>query len=132
MTDLQILEGYRAAVLEMAAIREQISLYGLSGKPCGTNSIRLDGDGCRTNDKTAAIMQILDGLEDALHERMRTLEAFMARFERIIATVRDPMTAVVLRRYYGMGETDAQVGVAMGYSERRVNQLRRGVLTELQ
>lgn len=131
MTDLQILESYRATCLEMDAIRQQIQRMEISGKPHGMSSQDTSGIGRSTNDKTAAAIQTLDGLEAALEERMQILQKIVARFEKIVASVQMPMGRVVLRRYYGMGETDAQVAAAMGYSERRVNQIRNTAIRHL-
>lgn len=129
MTDLQILESYRATTLEMIAIREQMARTGLTGSPDGIAVQAYDAHR-HTNDRTAAAMQTLDGLDAALQQRMHTLTEIVARFEDILARV-GSLHAVVLRRYYGLGETDAQVGAALGYSERRINQLRNNVITEL-
>ena len=75
-------------------------------------------------------MQTLDGLDAALQQRMHTLTEIVARFEDILSRV-GSLHAVILRRYYGLGETDAQVGAALGYSERRINQLRNNAIAEL-
>ena len=131
MTDFQVLEAYRAATLEISAIREQMQRLDLTGQPMGLAGQSLDNQR-HTNHRTAAAMQTLDGLEAALCDRLQALSQIIARFEAIIASAAPPIAATVLRRYYGLGETDAQVGSALGYSERRINQMRNDAIAPLQ
>ncbi len=131
MTSLEILTAYRATVQEIDAVNQQLKKCAL---PCGPNALRnqlYDGVAPGTNDPTAAAMQRMDGLEELLMRRRQYLLEIAAGFESIIQSIDHPETAVIIRRYYGLGESDAQVAEAMGKSAKWIMRLRHRFINTL-
>lgn len=128
MTDMEVLKFYLATQLEIKTIGDQLRRGGSTGAPGQLGAQRYDRIGGSTNDRTAASMQAQDGLEDALRRKLRELQEVETRFNAIIESVYDPLLRVILRRYYGLGETDEQIAVVIGKSSKRTNQLRNDAI----
>ena len=76
MTNLEMLQAYRAAVIDLHDLAVQLDRTGSSGTPRGAAGLRLDAlPG--TNDPVAAAMQASDGIEEMM-DRKRTELADLA------------------------------------------------------
>lgn len=131
MTTLDILTAYRATVQEIAAIDRQLQLCALPNGPAPLENQRYGGIGRNTNEPTAAALQTIDGLEEMLLARRAYLLTIAAAFEGVVQNIADPETAVIIRRYYGLGETDAQVAEAVEKSAMTVYRIRRRFISAL-
>ena len=123
MTKKELLNAYRAAVIEMEELRRQLKRVSKDGRPAGIHSMQTDSIR-GTNDPMAAAMQLADGLEEMLHRKEDELAELSAQVDVLLRGIRDFRTYMVVQHYYVLAHTDEQVARAMSISRGRVNQLR--------
>lgn len=131
MTDVEVLKSYRAIQLEIIAIQDQLDRAGITGCPQELGAQVYDRVGGATNDKTAASMQLQEGISQRLNEQKDELNRLVMRFDDIVNSVRDPMSRVILRRYYALGEKDEQVAFAIGWSVKSTNRARNEAVEKI-
>lgn len=125
MTKKELLTAYRNGVIELEELRRQIKHVGTDGRPSGIRSMQTDRISSGTNDPAAAAMQLADGLEELLRARETEQQALAKEVNRLLSSIRDFRTYMVIQHYYVLGRTDEQVARAMSVSRCRVNQIRR-------
>lgn len=130
MTNLEVLEAYRGVVLEMQALEQQLQRYG-SGAPREAVARASDEVQRSTNHQEAAQRQHMDSLERQLLARRAYLDGVITQFERVIADVGDATTSYILRGYYALGDSDAQIATVLHCSEKTVNRKRKLCLARL-
>jgi len=127
MTKRELLNAYRAAVIELEELRRQLQRVGTDGRPSGIRSMHADATR-GTNDPTAAAMQLADGLEGMLHRKEDALAQLTAQVDALLRSIRDFRTYMVIYHYYVLGHTDEQVAHAISVSRVRALQLRQRYL----
>lgn len=111
MTDMEVLEGYRAASSETRALEEYIeSLCSLSGT---------------LRDSRADCLAEAERCRRELESRRLFLTRLRRRLEAILAKIPDLTARVVMRSYYALGLSDEKTGEAMNLSRTAVNKRRR-------
>lgn len=127
MTKKELLNHYRASVIELEELRRQLARLGTDGRPAGVRPMTTDSIR-GTNDPAAAALQLADGLEDMLRRKEAEHQALTVQVDALLRSIRDFRTYMVIQHYYVLGKTDEQVARAMAVSRCRVNQLRREFL----
>ena len=127
MTKRELLNAYRAAVIELEELRRQLQRVGTDGRPSGIRSMQADAIR-GTNDPAAAAMQLADGLEGMLHRKEEALAQLTAQVHALLRSIRDFRTYMVIYHYYVLGHTDEQVAHAISVSRVRALQLRQRYL----
>ena len=128
MTKKELLNTYRAKVIELEELRHQLSRVGTDGRPNGCRGMQTNRIAAGTNDPSAAAMQLADGLEDLLHRKEAEKQALGEQVDDLLREIRDFRTYIVIQQYYVLGWTDEQVARALAVSRVRVSQLRRQYL----
>lgn len=123
MTKKELLTTYRAVVIELEELRQQIKRVGTDGRPAGVRSMQTDTIR-GTNDPAAAAMQLADGLEEMLQRKEQELAGLTTQVDALLRSIRDFRTYMVVQHYYVLARTDEQVARTMSISRGRVNQLR--------
>lgn len=124
MTDRQILENYRAIVVEILALENHSAFLDkfYIGGPQPVRAVRLTGMPRGTNDPEMAIMQRAD-YENAItmiENKVKDLQGLLLQFENIIDSVQDKEDAAILRLYYALAWTDKQIGDKLGYDKTTI------------
>lgn len=132
MTDAIFLKTYRATRQELAVLERQLALSGTTGTPMGIIGRRNDGMPRGTNDATAAAIQRMDGLMQQAETIRRSLTEMDTRFNTLTATAWGYRERCILRQYYQLCQTDAQVAECLGVSVRHANRLRSGLIHRLE
>lgn len=127
MTKKDLLNNYRASVIELEELRRQLSQLGTDGRPAGVRTVTADAIH-GTNAPAAAALQLAEGLEVILQRKEAEHQALKAQVDALLRGIRDFRTYMVIQHYYVLGRTDEQVARAMSVSRCRVNQLRREFL----
>ncbi len=131
MTKKELLTAYRAKVIDLEALRHQISRVGTNGRPSGCRTSQMDRLCQGTNDPTAAAIHLADGLE-ALAARLESeLHALAPQVSQLLLNIRDMRTYMVIQHYYVFAETDEQIGSFLALTSARVGQIRREYLRDL-
>ena len=131
MTDIEILQSYRCAMMELDLLEKQFDRLNGTGAPDGYRAINLGEPLRGTNNHEAAAVQHADALEQLLEQKRLILRGIATRFEEILTNVNEPRMRLILRCYYAMGMTDEAIGEEIYMSTRRVNQLRNEFLHRL-
>lgn len=131
LTDAEVLKYYRDICKEIIAIEDQLEKAGVTGKPAPMGSVAYDRQASSTNDRTAAAMQLQDGIEQRLIQRRADLEAIQMRFHSIIEGMRYSIWRTICYRYYALGETDEQVAEALAINTKAANRVRNEALASL-
>lgn len=127
MTKKEVLNSYRAAVIELEDLRRQVARVGTDGRPAGMRSMQLDSIR-GTNDPAAAAMQLADGLEEMLHRKEDELAELTAQVNVLLQRIHDFRTYLIIYHYYVLGHTDEQVARTLSVSRVRALQLRQHYL----
>ena len=127
MTKRELLNAYRAAVIELEELRRQLQRVGTDGRPSGIRNMQADAIR-GTNDPATAAMQLADGLEGMLHRKEEALAQLTAQVDALLRSIRDFRTYMVIYHYYVLGHTDEQVAHAISVSRVRALQLRQRYL----
>ena len=130
MTKRELLENYRSLVREIDLLEKQSAfLNQYVGGPRPVRSVMLTGMPRGTNEPEAAMMQRAD-YDDAIYELERKseeLRELLSEFNAILNAIDDPDDRNILRAYYALNWTDAQIGKQLNYDKstiwRRRNQL---------
>lgn len=125
MTKKELLNTYRAKVLELEELRYQIDRTGTDGRPVGCRSMHTHGAGRGTNVPAAAAMQLAEGLESLAARKEAELEMLYAPLDKLLKEISDIRTYLVVQHYYVCGRTDEQVARIMSISRTRANQIRQ-------
>lgn len=127
MTKKELLNNYRASVIELEELRRQLKRIGTDGRPAGIRT--MSADSIRgTNDPAAAALQLADGLEEMLHRKEAEQQTMQQQVDMLLKGIRDFRTYMVIHRYYVLARTDEEVARAMSISRCRANQIRREYL----
>lgn len=130
MTKRELLENYRSLVREINLLEKQSAfLNQYIGGPRPVRSVQLTGMPRGTNEPEAAMMQRAD-YDDAIYELERKseeLRELLNEFNAILDAIEDSDDRNILRAYYALNWTDAQIGELLKYDKstiwRRRNQL---------
>lgn len=125
---MEMLNHYRALVLEIEELERQLEMAAPSGKPAGCKSISAGGMLPSTNDPMAAAMQLADGIEARIRQRREELAGMNPQMFAVVSGICDVRMMMIVQHYYLMAETDEQVGRYLGLSTGRVNQIRNRYL----
>lgn len=131
MTDIEVMQNYRCAMMELDLLERQLDRLHGTGAPDGYRSSSFGEHLRGTNNHDAAAAQHADALEQLLARKRDTLQHIAARFEEIMSAVQTPRLRLILRSYYALGMTDEAIGEEIFMSTRRVNQLRNEFLHSL-
>lgn len=130
MTNIQMLQAYRDAVLDMQELAFQLERISRSGAPSGARSMTLDAPR-GTNAPEAAALQAADGIEEMLTRKRGELAALATYVGPLVAQIAPYKTYMVIQQYYLHGLTDSDIARNMCMSRSRVNQLRRDYLASV-
>lgn len=128
MNKRELLNTYRARVLELEELRTQLRRVGSDGRPGGIRTMQTDRTARGTNHPEAAAMQLADGLEAFAKQKEEELQKLREELAPILASIRDFRTYMVIQHYYVLAHTDEQVARAMSISRTHANRLRLGFL----
>lgn len=127
MTNRELLEAYREAVLDMQELSAQLERAERSGAPRGMTLTRLDA--LRgTNNAEAAALQLAEGICDLLKRKREELAALHEPVSALLAQIGSPRMLFVVQNYYLCAETDATIARTLRMSRCRVNQIRNRFL----
>ncbi|MBQ7850193.1 MAG: hypothetical protein IJ343_10755 [Clostridia bacterium] len=130
MTNQEMLQAYRAAVIDLEELSVQLNRTGLSGAPQGIRSMAVDlipG----TNNPAAAALQAADGIEELINRKRNELAALAENVGPLIGRIGSYRTYVVIQQYYLRGMTDSDIAKSMCISRTRVNQIRNDFLASV-
>ena len=132
MTDAEILQDCRMAVLEERVLSRQIDRLAMIGGPRGVGSQAIDPAGDRkTNNAKAAQMQKLDGLIVSLTKKRDEDIGIIQRAEEIIDRFKNRRDRYLIRCYYVEGDSEYQIAEEIEMSRQWVNQRRNQLMDEL-
>lgn len=131
MIDAAFLKAYRTARQDMAVMERHLAQCGVTGRPAAVGAYHYDSMPHGTNHATAAAIQYQDGIEAAVQAMRRELADMEPRFQAIMSRARNFRDRSILRQYYQLGQTDAQVADFLCVSVRHANRLRSELLTYL-
>ena len=127
MTNRELLEAYREAVIDLQELSQQLERAGRIGAPQGAGAIRLDAVR-GTNNPMAASVQVADGIGAMMERKRGALAGLAAPVHSLLADIGDPRTLMVIQGYYLQAETDANIARDLRMSRCRVNQIRNNYL----
>lgn len=130
MTKKELLNTYRAKVIELEELRYQLSRVGTDGRPSGCRTSQMDRLG-GTNNPNAAAMHLAEGLEAMTLRREEELEQLRVPVDKLLSEITDVRTYMAAQHYYVYGRTDEEIGQALSISRTRANQLRRDYVNSL-
>ena len=123
MTKRELLENYRSLVREIDLLEKQSAfLNQYVGGPRPVRSVVLTGMPRGTNEPEAAMMQRAD-YDDAIFELERKseeLRELLNEFNAILDAIEDPDDRNILRAYYALNWTDAEIGKSMNYDKSTI------------
>ncbi len=130
MTKKEILANYRAGVIELQELEQQLARTGSTGAPKGVGSFCCADLMVGTNNPAAAALQAADGVEALIRRKREELAELTPLLGAMMSQIRSTRTLMVIQRYYLLGETDASIAQMMQMSRCRVNQIRLHYLEE--
>lgn len=130
MTNREMLQAYRTAVLDLQELAIQLDRVGNTGRPRGPQGVRLDATR-GTNDPSAAALQAADGIEELIERKRTELADLAGPVGQLMFRIGNPRTFMVIQNYYLRGETDANIAREMRMSRCRVNQIRNDFLVQV-
>ena len=122
MSALTDLRDYAATMAEIKAIEKQLDRITPTGAPSGLRAI---GSSRGTNDPTSAALQRIEGMETMLQKKREELFRRAQRGERAIELFDDPKARFVMRGYYLLGMSDAQLADMLYRSRSDVQRIRK-------
>lgn len=131
MTNAAFLKAYRDLHQELAVMERHLAMCGTTGCPTGVRSSRYDALPRGTNNGTAAAIQHQEGVEAAVQQLRDNLADMDTTFQALLPRARNYRDRCILRQYYQLGQTDAQVAECLCVSVRHANRLRSELLTHL-
>lgn len=130
MTNTAFLHQYRSARLVLLTLEREMDRLSTTGRPGAGHGSVLEMMRT-TNDRTASLMQQLDGLEAMTGAARRRCEDMEPQFRQLVAACPDFRGQFILTQYYQRGCTDGQIALTLRLSARHVNRLRHALLTAL-
>lgn len=131
MTNSAFLKSYRDTLQELRVMEHQLEMCGITGRPSGASSCHWDSLHRSTNDATAAAIQLQDGIEAAIGDLRQRLAVMERRFDGLVKLSRNYRDRCILRQYYQLSQTDAQIAESLSISTRHANRLRAELLALL-
>ena len=132
MTDVEVLQECRMAVLEEYALSRQIERLALMGGPRGVGSQAMEHAGDRrTNNTQAKQLQQVEGLIEKLQQKREEDLMIVQQAENVIDHVQDRQDRVLIRLYYVEGESEYMIADQIDMSRQWVNQRRNRILDDL-
>ncbi len=131
MTNASFLKQYRDTLQELQVMEHQLEMSGTTGRPAGATGYCFDSLHRSTNDSTAAALQEQEGIEAAVNVLRQTMAAMQPRFDGLMRMARNYRDRCILRQYYLLCQTDAQIAEALCISTRHANRLRAQLLRHL-
>lgn len=123
MTKRELLENYRILVKKIEALEKQSAfLNQYIGGPRPVRSPQLTGMPRGTNEPEAALMQQIDN-DDAvyvLEQKKEELRELFLEFERIMDSIPDETDQLIIRDYYALGLTDAEIAESLSYDKSTI------------
>ncbi len=123
----EVFNQYRQTLLEWRAIQDELEALGTDGQPAGIRRQSLE-EKRMTNDASAALRQLAEGLEARAAALQGQLDAMRSEVNALLSGIRCLKTFMAVQRYYLLGETDMTIGVALQLSRQRVCQLRQAFM----
>lgn len=127
MTNRELLEAYREAMIDLQELSIQLERICRSGAPQGATSIRLDAIR-GTNNHLAASIQLADGIGAMIERKREELLGLSQPVSTLLAGIGDPKTLFIVQNYYLNADTDANIARELRMSRCRVNQIRNRYL----
>lgn len=124
MTTMEMLKNYRATILEIEDLQQQLEKACPTGAPSGGRSMATGLLGPSTNDPLAAALQLADGLEAIIHQKRTMLAELGPQLYQVLAAITNGRVLQVIQCYYLLAQTDEQIGHRLGLSTTRINQIR--------
>lgn len=131
MTNGAFLKQYRDTLLELRVMERQLELSGTTGRPASASTFRYDGMPRGTNDRTAAAIQQQEGIEAAVRDLREEVAQMQVRYDALMHRARNFRDRCILRQYYQLCQTDAQIAECLCVSTRHANRLRAELLAHL-
>ena len=129
MSALNDLREYAIAMHEHIAIARQLTQIRLTGAPSGLKAV---GGGSRgTNDQTTADIQRLDGLEARLDRKLQELQEKSVAGERALELIAYPKARYVMRCFYVLSMSDADIAEELLISRSTVYRMRKATEADL-
>lgn len=128
MTKKELLNNYRASVIELGELRHQLDRIGTDGRPAGVRTMDAARAVQGTNHSAAAALQLAEGLEEMLQRKKNEQQAMAPQIDKLLQEIKDFRTYMVIQHYYILAQTDEEVARAMSVSRCRVNQIRQEYL----
>lgn len=130
MTNREVLQAYRAAVIDLQELSTQLEHTVSSGRPRGPQGMQL-GVLRGTNDPVAAAMQAAEGIESMIERKRDELAELAVPVSDLMSRIGNARTYMVIQNYYLRAETDASIAREMRMSRCRINQIRNDYLAQL-
>jgi len=128
-TKQEVLAAYRATVLEINDLEEQLRQVSPTGRPSGYRGVHFGERQPSSNDPVAAALQLADGIEAMIQRKRDELATLNPEVFRIVSTITDARVFRIIHHYYLRADTEEHTGRVMGLSTSRVNQLRHQYLS---
>lgn len=130
MTTRKFLEYYRSIVQEINSLEIAAARCQCDGAPSEIHSLHIERTPT-TNNRSAASLQLYEGLTAQIKEKRSQLEKMDNRFWSIVHAAPNPQTTMIMAHYYGMGEQDNVIASIVGYTREHVNRLRNEYIKQL-
>lgn len=127
----EVLEYYRAAMFEKAAIERQIERLHVGGEPSGLRGAGL-GHSISTNEKIAAAIQQWDGLEERLYRQIEECMRLAKDFWEIVNSIENGWERGIIIEYYANGLSDEKIADQMQSDRRHIWRVRHQILAEIE
>ena len=132
MTDIDVLQECRWAIIEQRAITRQIEKLTQIGGPRGIGSQALEPAGDRkTNNAVAGHLQQLEGLVEKLVQKRDENITIIKRAETVIERIHERKDRTIIRLYYVEAESDYEIAEEVGMSQQWVQQRRSKTIDQL-
>lgn len=129
MSALTDLKEYGLALREKEIMEQQMERLGITGAPSGARGVSNRPPG--TNDRTAAAMQQLDGLEALLKQQYEEVQRKALAGERALAMIRSSKARVVMRSYYVLRMSDDRIAEMLKLGKTTVWRIRTATESDL-
>lgn len=104
-----LLRQYRSLKQEQQAVAEMIKHLRVPNGPGIVHANSTNGIPRGTNDKTAAVMQVWNGLEERMMRIDTCIQRVACQCEDAIQGLDDPLDRAIARRYFLIGQTQEEV-----------------------
>lgn len=131
MTNKELLEACRTAVLELRQLGNQLARILPTGQPSGVKAQQYKADPPGTNDPTAAALQFYDGLKALEEEKAKEVARLTKAAWPIIMAANTTRDMVILNHYYMMGMTDQEIARQQGVTREYICRERKAALNFL-